>query len=89
MGCTHYPVLADAISCVLGEKVTLINAGTALSVAVKNYLFDKNLLNDGKSNGKIKFFVSDKPNSFRQQASILLGQDIDDSCVEQVDLGSL
>ena len=41
LGCTHYPVLSDAIRKVLGENVTLINAGTATANAVKEYLVRK------------------------------------------------
>ena len=89
LGCTHYPVLTKAIKKVLGDTVTLINAGTATSKAVLGYLKEKDMLNKSKKNGDIKFFVSDKADSFRQQASVLLGADIDDSKVEQVELSSL
>lgn len=89
LGCTHYPVLSKAIAKVLGQDLTLIDAGTATSKAVLSYLQENDMLNKSKKNGDIKFFVSDKADSFRQQASVLLGADIDDSKVEQVKLSSL
>lgn len=89
LGCTHYPVLEQAINKVLGGRVTLINAGTPTSLYVKNFLEEKGMLNESSSLGKHEFFVSDKVDSFKTQASILLGEEIDDKNVSQVDLSKL
>ncbi len=88
LGCTHYPVLSDAIKKIVGEEVTLINAGTSTAVAVKKYLNENNLETDEES-GLHKFYVSDKPDSFRYQASVLLGKDIVESEVQEVDLNNI
>lgn len=89
LGCTHYPVLSDAIKKVLGDSVALINAGTATAGAVLEFLKENDLLNESQKGGEVKFFVSDKADSFRRQASILLGDEIDESKVEQVSLSSI
>lgn len=89
LGCTHYPVLTEAIAKVLGEGVTLINAGTATSCAVLRYLEENSLLNETETEGEHRFYVSDKPDSFRSIASVLLGEEIDENKIEQVDLNSL
>lgn len=89
LGCTHYPVLEDTISKVLDNKVTLINAGYPTSVCVKNYLSENNMLNNKTSIGDKRFFVTDKADSFRKQASILLGDVIDETMVSQVDISKL
>ena len=89
LGCTHYPVLSKAISKVLGDKVKLINSGTATAEAVKEYLKNSNSLNGNVDKGKQYFYVSDKPNSFCSIASVLLGEKIDERKVEQVDLSSI
>lgn len=83
LGCTHYPVLENAISNVLGDGVKLINAGTATAKAVLEFLGKEDMLK-GEGQGNIEFFVSDKADSFRHQASILLGREIDDSKVKTV-----
>ncbi len=88
LGCTHYPVLSSAIASVLGDGVELINAGTATAKAVLEYLQSNDMLSD-KSEGDNEFYVSDKADSFRAQASVLLGSDIDDSKVRLVSLSSL
>ena len=89
LGCTHYPVLSAAIKNAVGDGVTLINAGTSTAQAVKDYLIKNELQTENFDDGKHNFFVSDKPDSFRYQASILLGKDIDESQVQEVDLSSL
>lgn len=88
LGCTHYPILSEAISKVLGDSVTLINAGTATADAVKEYLVENGLENDS-CDKKHSFYVSDKPDSFVKQASVLLGRDIDGNMVQKVDINNL
>lgn len=72
LGCTHYPVLADAIDDFFEGKVALVNPGVALAQTVKEYLETNGGCN--KNGGKTEFFVSDRPDSFVTQASILLGE---------------
>lgn len=88
LGCTHYPVLSEAIKKVVGNDITLINAGNSTATAVKEYLKQNNIENENGT-GIHKFYVSDKPDSFRNQASILLGKDIDETHVQEVDINNL
>ena len=71
LGCTHYPILKDAINNYLGDTL-LINPGVALAMSVKEYLEENNMLNS--NGGNIEYFVSDRPNSFKNQVEILLGE---------------
>ncbi len=89
MGCTHYPVLEAAIKKVTGDKVTLINPGVAVAFAVAEYLGLNSIKTDNSNGGNHSFFVSDKPDSFKSLASVLLGREIDEEKVKQVDLSSL
>ena len=86
LGCTHYPVLSEAIAKIAGDKVTLINMGVPVSEYVKEYLAANDMLNSQKG-GQTNFFVSDKADSFRNIASILLGEEIDENKVKQVSIG--
>ncbi len=88
LGCTHYPILSEAITKILGDEVTLINAGTATAQAVKEYLVNNNLQNNSV-NTEHGFYVSDKPDSFVKQASVLLGREIDGNNVQKVDINNL
>lgn len=87
LGCTHYPVLQNAISKVLGGNVTLINAGTMTAKAIAEFLSENKMEN--QSGGEYKFFVSDKPDFFKEQATVLLNENIDEQKVEKVDIGNL
>ena len=89
LGCTHYPVLKGAIKSVVGDNVTLIEAGTATAIAVKEFLKENSMENESCNVGKHSYFVSDRPNSFKNIASVLLGKKIDDDEIKQVDISKL
>lgn len=88
LGCTHFPVVGDAVSAVMGDGVKLINMGTSAAQAVKRELTAADKLSE-KSCGCHRFFVSDKPLSFKKTADILLGSEIDVGKVEQVNISSI
>lgn len=69
LGCTHFPIIADAISEYLGDSVTLINSGSA---AAKE-LYDA--CKDIGGEGKCDIYVSDNPANFEAVAKIFLGSD--------------
>ncbi len=89
LGCTHYPILTDAIKKVLGNKVKLINVGAPLSKALKEFLIANSLENDGSVKAKQSFYVTDMASSFKRIASSLLGEEIDDNNVFQVNFEDL
>ncbi len=89
LGCTHFPVLAPVISKVLGEGVTLINMGEATAEAVKKLLEEDGILNDRKTPAKKEFFVSDKTQTFKETAAVLLGEEERELLIEQVDINEI
>ncbi len=84
LGCTHFPLVAKALSEFLGENVTLINMGIATAQAVKKKLLSDGLLNE--NGGAHKLYVSDKGATFKKTASILLGENIEENDIETVDI---
>lgn len=89
LGCTHYPVLEEAIARVLGNDVKLINPGIAVAEAVSHHLTENRTAAAHGKTGIHSFYVSDKADSFRYTASVLLGEEIDEKKTKQVDLNSL
>jgi len=76
MGCTHYPLLREAIGEYLGNDVALIDSGKSAANAVKRYLEENDLEADEKS-GSIQFYVSDaNVYNFSSLAGMFLGEDI-------------
>ena len=77
LGCTHYPLLFDAIRKVMGKNVTLINMGNSTALAVKEELTELNMLSQSQSAPKREFYVSDITAGFAKVSKILLGENID------------
>ena len=60
LGCTHYPILADAIQEVVGPKVRLINSAIPTTMAIKELLETNGLLRkEGTPN--YKFYITGAP----------------------------
>ncbi len=86
LGCTHFPVLSEVITEILGNEVKLVNMGESTAVAAKNILTSNNLLNKEKG-GNVEFYVSNLTNSFCNSATVLLGKTINN--IFLVDLGEI
>lgn len=82
LGCTHYPLLADAIGGYLGPDVTLISSGAACVETVAQTLAEKGLETDNPGTGARRYFASDSPESFEALASIFLGEDIHHQAIQ-------
>ena len=80
LGCTHYPIIANAISKAL-PGVTLINSGAAAARRLVEMLPAAN-----EEHGDARYYVSDAPESFARAASLFLGRSIDTQ-VEKIDIG--
>lgn len=75
LGCTHYPLLSDAISKALpGAK--LVNSGTEAARGIKEYL-EKNSLQAERKKGSTKIYVSDGVRNFEKFANAFLGEEPD------------
>lgn len=85
LGCTHYPIIKEAISSVMGEDLTLIDSGRETALYAKKVLAEKGLLNDSNEKGRCEFYVSDTPEGFENVAGVFLGKDIEHS-VEQINI---
>ncbi|MCL2250258.1 MAG: glutamate racemase [Oscillospiraceae bacterium] len=85
LGCTHYPLLSDIISKVMGEAVNLIDSGAETAKLVASDLQQKKLLSDAKPEGEIKYFVTDSIDGFSARASRFMRSDIEGK-VQQVTL---
>ena len=76
LGCTHYPLLWDAISAYLGSGVTLISSGAACIDTVAQLLESRDMKNAKTQGGTHRYFASDSAQDFGALASIFLGEDI-------------
>lgn len=74
LGCTHYPILRDAIKTAIDGNVTLIDSGEATAVEVERILDENNFRNPSKLKPHLQFFVSDVPAKFTEIGERFLGQ---------------
>ncbi len=80
LGCTHYPILRDAIQQTVGANVKLIDSGEATAEEVEKLLVDKDLVSRRKIAGHRSlcddldhFYVTDAAERFARVAERFLG----------------
>lgn len=77
LGCTHYPLLREAIAAFLGRKVTIVDSGSETAITVRRALSESGGLSDAQRTGTLRCFVSDNPTRFRQVGSRFLNHEIE------------
>lgn len=71
LGCTHYPLLVDAISNFLGDNVKLVNPGLETAKIIS-----KTIEKTTENQGLQQYFVTDDVESFTKNAKTFLGEEI-------------
>jgi len=84
LGCTHYPLLKEVISEVVGEQVKLVDSAEATAVAAAQLLESRGLLAAPGVEAQHRYFVTDVPERFAEVGARFLGRHI--ASAEQVDL---
>ena len=70
LGCTHFPLIADALRAYFGEKTLLIHSGDAIVEYLENE-FD---FSQKFADPKLKFFASENPEALRNIADKWLNE---------------
>lgn len=84
LGCTHYPLLANTISKVMGDGVKLVNSAQEIAKAVKQAIIEQDLQRDGNIKPVYRYYTSDSVNKFEPLCSSILGRNINSA--EKVDI---
>ncbi|MBI5103040.1 MAG: glutamate racemase [Nitrospirae bacterium] len=85
LGCTHYPLLKNVISRVMGDEVVLIDSAVETARAIKTALTDLSLLGGGEGSTR-HYYVTDSPEKFISVGERFLGRKIE--YIEKIELGS-
>ncbi|HIV64973.1 MAG TPA: glutamate racemase [Candidatus Mailhella excrementigallinarum] len=85
LGCTHFPLLADAITHVAGPGVTLVDSAATTARAVKSTL-EEHGLRSAVETGESFFLTTDDAERFARMGERFLGFPVPESRVELVDL---
>lgn len=78
LGCTHYPLLAEAIGKLMGPDVPLVESGRSVAAEVKKRLAAKGLDNPRGEGGALRCFTTDNVEKFAQLSERFGGRRIDD-----------
>ncbi len=90
MGCTHFPILIDAIRAVIGNEVTIVDSAQSTAETVARELKQLGLLNSTQHPIlATRFLVTDSPSRFAKVAKYFLGTELPVADIELVDLGVL
>jgi glutamate racemase len=76
LGCTHYPLLTDAIARVLQHKVILVDSARNCAIAVQELLDRFSLRAPPKNPGDLEVALTDAPDNFLRVAREALELDV-------------
>lgn len=83
MGCTHYPLLENAIRNVAGGEIRLVHSGVTLADELATTLQERELITGANSLGRVTCFATDEVARARPIALALFGRQME---FEKVDL---
>lgn len=78
LGCTHYPLLRDALAAYLGPDVQIVDSGRETSLAVQRYLSEHGSLCGPGAAGTMRCYVSDNPERFQRVGARFLNEPVED-----------
>lgn len=77
LGCTHYPLLAGALSYVLGEEVTLVSSAAATATDLYRVLTDADMLAPSEVTPQHRWLTTGEPGEFSDLARRFLGPEVE------------
>lgn len=86
LGCTHFPLLRDAISNVAGGHVAMVDSAVTTAFVVRDRLNSSNALNRGQAPGTLTLLATDGAKRFARVGGQFLGKSLSAKDVQIVDL---
>ena len=86
LGCTHFPILRDAIRAVAGDAMSIVDSAGTTAVAVEQLLHSAGLLRTGPDSGKLELLATDGARRFARVGGTFLGSNLSPDDVRLVDL---
>ena len=68
LGCTHYPLLRNAIARLVGDKIALVDSAQNCALAVRDLLQRENLYAPAPGAAKLQVALTDPPDAFLRVA---------------------
>jgi len=78
LGCTHYPLLKEAIQRYVGPEIALVDSAHNCAAAVRKLLAREGMAADGERLGKLEVALTDRSDGFLRVAEKALGLQVGD-----------
>ena len=86
LGCTHFPLLQEALQNVVGPQVRIVDSAATTALRVAEELKETNLLCQGNGPAHYRFLTTDNTARFARTGSLFLGRELGNGEVSLVDL---
>lgn len=83
LGCTHFPLLRDAIAAVIDDGTAIVDSASTTAAVTAEVLADNGLLNDQAGSGSLTLLATDGATRFARVGGQFLGTELspDDICL--------
>ena len=78
LGCTHYPMLREALARFVGPEITLVDSARNCALAVRDLLHSENLAAPAPHLGRLRVALTDKSTAFLRVAEEALALPVGD-----------
>ena len=85
LGCTHFPVLRDALINVVGPRIHLVDSAETTATALKHLMESRQMTTSVANRGSVTFMATDGRERFARVAAHFLGQSLTGADVELVE----
>jgi glutamate racemase len=85
LGCTHYPLLKEVISMVMGNNIVLVDSAQETAKEIKKTLIQFGIENTSASYHQRRFYVTDSPERFIKVGERFLEEKIEH--IEKINIG--
>ncbi len=86
LGCTHFPLLRPAIRRVVAEEAAIVDSASTTASVAAAMLADLELFNERAGPGQLRLMATDGASRFARVGGRFIGEDLDASDIELVDL---
>ncbi|MEX0976850.1 MAG: glutamate racemase [Woeseia sp.] len=86
LGCTHFPLLRDALSAIAGEHVSIVDSAGTTATVVAERLLAEGLTRTLAGSGNLQLLATDGARRFARVGGVFLGSALSADDIEIVDL---
>ncbi len=83
LGCTHYPLLMNAVRKAVPEGIRIVSQGEYVAASLQDYLHRHTDMSDRCSTGgTVRYYTTESPERFKECASLFLHEEVEVSHID-------